>query len=324
MKMKVRKNRIYALFSSVYILLNGWNHAQVVDSLSKISSHSQQILLDSYVEESKVPLNRTVILHVELSWKGELNRYQIEPVNQPILTNLLLDGSGSENRLEPQENGTFKAVKAITYRFRPLEMGMAYIDGLLVKYREKGSDLEESLSSQRIMIEIIDPIPEAGEGKVKSIIYIVLLIIFFIIVSYFLVVYFRKRREAKNGITPVISPSEFYLNRMVQEVDPRGTNLNEMINRLSHIFREYLQEEFNFPVLELSTREVLEQVNRLEMEDADKSQLSRVLEKLDVVKFAGRGINPDEFIDIYGTIENFLLKRKQLFESAKDLQKEVK
>lgn len=322
--MKVRKIRIYALFSIVFLLLYGWNYAQVVDSLGNISYQSQQILLDSYVEESKVPLNRPVILHVELSWKGELNRYQIEPVNQPILTNLLLDGSGSENRLEPQDDGTLKAVKAITYRFRPLEMGMAYIDGLLVKYREKGSDHEESLSSQRIMIEIIDPVPESGKGKVKSIIYVVLLIIFFIIVFYFLVVYVRKRSKAKNGITPVISPAEFYLGRMVQNVDPRGTNLNEMINRLSRIFREYLQEEFNFPVLELSTKEILEQVNKLEIEDSDKSQLSRVLEKLDVVRFAGRGINPDEFIDIYGTIENFLLKRKQLFDSAKDLQKEVK
>lgn len=322
--MKIRKIGIYTLLSIVFILFNESSNAQVVDSLGNLGYQSQQILLDSYVEESKVPLNRPVILHVELSWKGELNRYQIEPVNQPILTNLLLDGSGSENRLEPQDDGTLKAVKGITYRFRPLEMGMAYIDGLLVKYREKGSDREESLSSQRIMIEIIDPVPESGKGKVKSIIYVVLLIIFFIIVFYFLVVYVRKRREAKNGIAPVISPAEFYLNRMVQNVDPRGTNLNEMINRLSRIFREYLQEEFNFPALELSTKEILEQVNKLEIEDSDKSQLSRVLEKLDVVRFAGRGINPDEFIDIYGTIENFLLKRKQLFDSAKDLQKEVK
>lgn len=298
--------------------------SQLNDSLKSNKPLPQQIQLRSFVEKSQVPLNRPVILHIELSWRGELSRYQIEPVSQPILTNLLLDGSGSENRLEPLEDGGFMAVKAITYRFRPLEMGMAYIDGIMIKYREGSTDLSESLSSQRIMIEIIDPIPEQGDNKVKSFLYIILLIIFFIIIFYFVMTFFRKRREAKKSPIPILSPAEIYLNRLVKEVDPRGTNLDEMIMKLSRIFREYLDQEFDLHAMELSTKEIVERFNDLELEDSERGDLQKVLEKLDVVKFTGKDVNPDDFTDIYGTIEKFLLKRKQIFEFIKDAEKEAK
>jgi len=306
-------------------LLIGWislSYSQLPDSLFTPSNH--QIQLRSYVEESRVPLNRLVILHLEISWPGKLNRFQIEPVSQPILTNLLLEGSGSENRLLTQPDGSLKAIKAITYQLRPLEMGMAYIDGVIIKYIDRELGDEENLSSQRVMVEITEPLPENQGKKLKAFIYIILFIIFFSILTYFILVYIRKKRLASKSLTPVISPAESYLNRLMHEVDPRGTNLDQMVQRLSKLFKEYLEQDFGISARELNTKEIQQALQQLPIEESDKSNLSVVFEKLDIIKFSRKSIDPNDFIHIYGAIENFLLKRKQIFDSSESMSKEVK
>jgi len=92
----------------ICVVLVGLSYSQSPSSIdtSKFNfSESQQIQLRTFVESSSVPQNRPVIFHVELSWVGNLGRYRIEPISQPILTNLILEGSGSENRLQPLEEG---------------------------------------------------------------------------------------------------------------------------------------------------------------------------------------------------------------------------
>jgi len=295
-------------------------HLLASDSLSMAAD--QQILLNTYVEKSQVPLNGNVILHIEVSWPGKLNRYQIKPVSQPILTNLLLEGSGSENRLLTLDDGSLRAVKAITYRFRPLEMGMAYIDGIVIRYSDRDAGDEENLSSQRIMIEILEPLAENKSNRFQAVIYIVLFIIFFGITTYFILKYFRKKKQVRQNGNSEISLAESYLNKLTQEVDPRGTNLQEMIIRLSRIFRDYLDQDLNIPAKELSTEEIFSSLKNIELEDVDIENLAAVFKKLDLIKFSGRAVDPAEFTYIYGAIENFLIKRKQQYDSEKASVKE--
>jgi chromosome segregation and condensation protein ScpB len=302
-------------FALIYAL-----HLSAADSLTTAETH--QIQLNAYVEQSKIPLNGTAILHIELSWPGKLSQYQIEPVSQPILTNFLLEGSGSENRLLTLEDGSLKAIKAVTYRLRPLEMGMAYIDGIIIKYINRESGDEESLSSQRIMIEILEPIPEGDGYRFQAVVYIILLGIFFGITAYFIFLYIRKKKLSQEVGTPQVSLAESYLNRLTKEVDPRGTNLEEMISRLSRIFREYLEQDFNIPARELSNQELIEKLKLKDIEDHDIKNLIQVFEKFDLIKFSGKSIDPNEFTHIYGTIENFLLKRKQQSDTVEASEKE--
>ena len=308
------------IFVFYFVVLIYIRQLSAADSLS--TSENQHIQLKAYVEQSKIPLNGTAILHIELSWPGKLNRYQIEPLSQPILTNFLLEGSGSENRLLTLEDGSLKAIKAITYRLRPLEMGMAYVDGIIVKYINRETGDEENLSSQRIMIEILEPLPEVGGQRFQAVVYIVLLGIFFGITAYFIFLYIRKKKLSQEEGVPEVSLAEFYLNRLTKEVDPRGTNLEEMIDRLSRIFREYLDRDFNIPARELSTQEIVENLKLKDLDDPDLTNLTQVFEKFDLIKFSGKSVDPNEFTNIYGTIENFLLKRKQQYDSVKASTKE--
>jgi len=201
---------------------------------------------------------------------------------------------------------------------------MAYIDGVIIKYMDRESGDEENLSSQRVMIEITEPLPENQGKKLKAFIYIILFIIFFSILTYFILVYIRKKRLASKSLTPVISPAESYLNRLMHEVDPRGTNLDQMVQRLSKLFKEYLEQDFGISARELNTKEIQQALQQLPIEESDKSNLSVVFEKLDIIKFSRKSIDPNDFIHIYGAIENFLLKRKQIFDSSQSDSKEVK
>jgi hypothetical protein len=144
------------------------------------------------------------------------------------------------------------------------------------------------------------------------------------VVAYFLFQFVKKRRMIREDGVPAVSLPETYLNRLAQEVDPRGTNLAEMIQRLSRIFKEYLENDFHIRIRELSTRELIARLNGLELEDTDKNNLSAVFEKLDQIKFARKDIDPAEFTNIYGTIEGFLLKRKQKLEMLQMTEKEEK
>lgn len=283
------------------------NTANTPDSLH---APSRQIELSTYVEKSRVPLNQPVIFHVHVSWIGELSDYKIDLVSQPILTNLLLEGSGAENRLEPLPNGKQRAIKSITYRFKPLEMGMAYIDGIVVKYTDAATGKADELKTQRIMIEVTEPVAESGGVHGKAIIYGVLLVLFFGVLLYAVVLYFRKKKQHQDATVPVVSIPEKFLTRLAQEVDPRGTNLAEMTQRLSRIFREYLDQDFGIPAREMSTSELLTELEKLGLEAADYAKLKDVLQRLDMIKFAGKNVDPAEFTGIYGAIENFLLKRK--------------
>jgi hypothetical protein len=73
----------------------------------------------------------------------------------------------------------------------------------------------------------------------------------------------------------------------------------------------------------LSSEEIIDKLENLNIDEIEKADLKSVFKKLDVIKFAGKKVNPDDFTSIYGTIEKFLLKRKQIFESSQEIEKEV-
>jgi hypothetical protein len=315
--------------SKIWILLlvfNGLLNAQIIDTTSTDTSTASSgdqvtIQLNTFVESSEVPLNRKVKYHVELSWIGDLSRVRIKPVEQPILTNLLLEGSGSSNKLEPLSDGGFRAVKTITYQFKPVEMGMAYVEGIIIKYEDTVTGAQDELQAQRIMIEIIDSIAEGSGGGVKAIIYIVLLIIFFGACAYFMARYINKRKMNAEAPPQDICLAQEYLTRISQDVDPKSTNLSEMTSRLSIIFREYLSRDFHLAAREASSQEIIEQLEIKQFDETDLTTMKELFEKFDLIKFAREPVDPAEFSNIYGTIEAFLLKQIQNWQAQQELNK---
>ncbi len=286
------------------------------DSTSSTPVPSSQIELKTYVESSRVPLNRPVIFHVELSWIGDMSRYDIEPIPLPVLTNLTMEGSGSAYRLDPLKENSYRSVKSFTYQFRPLSLGMAYIDGLTIKYTDSQTGKTDALYSQRMMIEIVDPLPENSSGVTRSLIYLALLTIFSLTIFYFVIRYIQKRRAKKKlPVLPRVSPAAEYLKQLSQEIDPKGTNLNEMTNRLLKLFREFLQKEFSLSPGAAAGKEVCNYLAEKGLTDETLQPIRKMFEEAEVVIFGGREIQPDDFSRFYTIVENFLENRKDVWEA---------
>jgi hypothetical protein len=292
------------------------------DTLKVAEHQPSTIELKTYLVKNQVPLNRSVEFHMELSWIGDMSRYQIIRIPQPVLTNLVMEGSGSANRLEELGEGMYRSTKSITYKFSPVTMGMAYVDGLEVKYRDQKTGEIDVLYSQRVSVEIIEPLPDDSGSGFQAFIYIVLLVIFFGAVFYFLVLFFRRRKQAREVSEVENSLAEQYLKKLSHDVDPKGTNLKEMTVQLSKLFREYLSKEYNIPTREASTKELVHYLQTAGIEEAELKRLNDLFEKLDLVKFAGSELDPAEFSNMYGMVENFLYECKKTWDAEKAQTKE--
>lgn len=286
------------------------------DSLSAVHPKDTIIEFKTYLESSQVPLNGMVIFYIELSWIDDMSRFHIAPIPTPHLTNLTMEGSGSSYKLSPLPNGAYKSVKTFTYQFRPLGMGMAYIDGLEIKYTDTVTGKSDILYSNRMMIKITEPLPENSTGMALSIIYLVLLTIFALTIIYFGIKYVQKRKGAQKRSQQSVMPiAEQYLKQLSQEIDPKGANLNEMTNRLSKIFREFLSVEFHLPAGVVAGKEICEQLAAEGVAEGDIKRLNELFEQMDMIKFGGEEITPNEFSHIYTIVEDFLVQRKQVWEA---------
>ena len=137
-------------------------------SQSADDTGQSEIQLRTYIEQENIPLNREVIFHIELSWPGDLSRYKISEIVEPTVTNLTTRGSGSSNKVRTDGDGKLKSIKEITFYFRPLEMGMAYIDGVIINYQDTATQKDESLISSRIGVKIIEPLPEPSQNTADA------------------------------------------------------------------------------------------------------------------------------------------------------------
>jgi len=262
------------------------------------------IILRTYVESEEVPLNREVVYHVELRWKGDLNRYQINKLSEPQLNNLILRGSGSSNR----DAGSM-AIKQFTFYLRPLEIGMAYIDAARITYTDTENNTEGNLLSSRIGVKIIEPLPEPGDSRLSSTIIIIFISIIVLTVILFFIYRYQTRKKAeqerqRQERTETIE--EKYLRLLKDTVHLKKENIKDSMDDLSHITVGYLGERFNLPSGNLTTRDLIEILKDRELGPGQLERLAEFLDRADLVKFAGEPVTESEFHRYYDTIEVIL------------------
>ena len=61
------------------------------------------------IDNKKVPQNKTATLTIEVSWEGDLDRFEIARVENPVLTNLEIVGNASSNWVG-EVDGTKKVI----------------------------------------------------------------------------------------------------------------------------------------------------------------------------------------------------------------------
>ncbi len=275
-------------------------------------SSSAQITLRTYLEQDDVALNREVVYQVELSWEGDLQRYHILRVSEPALTNLKLRGSGSSNRFYVDENGLPRSVKKISYYFTPLDMGMAYIDGINVQYEDKNTQESQSLSAQRLGVKIVEPVDEPGlDADTGTVLIITLAILFLFVLAYFLAKYFRLRKQEQENILPQKTLEEHFLEELSTQQKAENGEAQQMFEKTTHLLKKYFSEKYQLPqnVQLVEVRPHLEQAG---IDSAALDKLDEMYQRSELSKFAGEKISESEFHLFLDTAEMILNKINDL------------
>ncbi len=282
------------------------------------STSSVQIELKTYLESNTVPKNREVVYHVELSWKGDLDRFHILKVNEPSVSNLQIRGSGSSNKFFIDNDGNPLSIKKITYYFLPKELGMAYIDGLVIRYEDTVRGEIETLTAQRLQVSITDPVAENGSAaSIGVIIFWVLLVLFLSTIAFFVYRYFQRRdTNAQSEEVIEITPEDENLEKLRLIHENKNLRYSEKVQAMSRLLNHYFSEKFAIEG-QVEFKDVEEKLKALSIDEPLLNKIREFMEQALLTKFAAKDVSEADYQLFYDTLENVFGQIKE-FESKKE------
>jgi len=298
------------LLAFSFLLLARIATAQVDTTAASGSNAFAEVKADVRLNVREVPRNRTVKLSIDISWEGDLDRFEIETVEAPELKNLEVVGNSSANRVG-QENGKTRAVKSYEFVLRPQVLGMAYVDGSVIKYRDTLTDKSHRLVTNRLELKVTDPIVKRDT---KQMLVIGLLGAIFLGLSALAWIILQKRRENEAKRLRVQEASlpleETYLADLKTNVDLNGGDLSENFSRLSRLCRRYLSEKYEIAAMGLATKEIARELEVLALAKNTIDATTEVLDVCDVAKFSGQ-VEKSKLERAYTLVEEILVNGKQ-------------
>jgi hypothetical protein len=263
-------------------------------------------------------------LFVTLSWIGDPDRYSIVDFDNPALTNFDIVGTATVNRSEVIDNQTH-VYKEYVYTLKPRELGMSYVEGVIVKCRDTVLNREENLVSQRISVETVDPLADPKEATPIWQYAVAALVLLALTGSVLL--WFRRRRRAaeETEITQGPPVEEAYLQNLGSDIDLEHPNLNDDFATLSRLLRRYLTEQFQIRALEGTTEDLVLELGEIDLEDHQVASIRELLTRCDEIKFSGMDGTREELNRFYTLFEGLLqssLRKRETVESAGEQESE--
>jgi hypothetical protein len=259
------------------------------------------------VDRNEVPLNGMVVFNTTVEWDGKLDRYEVEPLDAPVTTNLAPVSNASKNWVGEQDD-VKRSVKVYEFTYVPVEQGMAYIDGPIVEYRDKDEGGSYRLTTGRVSVKVVEAVDESAM-KVRVMLgagilgFLVLGSIGFILIR-------QKRLREKSKVDVQFTPIEdTYLTQIRNDIDVKSDKLVDAFSQLSKLMRKYIAERYHMP-LELATNEVKKELQKDEQASQTTSLIIEILETADLAKFSGGQIERHTFDRAYTLAEEVLEKNK--------------
>ncbi|NIR47836.1 protein BatD [candidate division KSB1 bacterium] len=303
--------RFYISCFLILISLN-FSFSQDRDSIT-VSTDDQlgAIKVEAQVDRKQVPQNRTVTYTIKVAWSGNLDRYDIVNVESPVLKNLVIVSTASSNWVG-EIDGVKQAVKTYEYTLQPQSLGMGYIDALFVEYRDNEFDEKHSLVTNRLEVEVVDPILK----KDNSFWFIGGGIVAFLVLVSLGGVRFMKRKRAKEAELRAkelaMIPIEVnYLSDLKEEVELKKPNMVESFSKLSKLLRRYFSDRYRIAAMGMSTQEISQQLRQLSVSERIIEQAEEVLKSCDVAKFSGGNVGGETLTRAYTLVEDIFNRNKK-------------
>jgi len=267
----------------------------------------EEVDLSVEIEKPEVALNHTVQLIVKIEWKGEPAKYEIEKFDNPPLSNLQAVGSSSSSISEVRDGITYSS-KVFRYTLDPIELGMGYIEPVIIKYKERETGETGRLFTNRVEVKVIPPVEEDNNIPVVGI--IVILIVFAVFLTS-IKIYNRKKRKKEEKKKVLIPVEEKYLTKLKEFKPDVNLDLRKALSEITICFRRYLGEKYLIETGGKSAGEIAELISDKIEDNILLEKIENILEESDVYKFSGQSIEIDKYEKIYGAVESIIEKGKQ-------------
>jgi hypothetical protein len=266
------------------------------------------IELSAQAEPNHVPLNGSVKLRVQVMWQGDLDRIEIEEIEEPLLSHLEITGSASANHIAGGAQG--KAIKEIIYFLKPLTLGMAYIEPVGLKYQDTLTGESHFLRTERVGIEVL---PAVQEKQASGFLFWPIAALALILGAGIIFYLRRSRRPAEPQVQAVIL-EEAFLDRLRAD-DLSKQNPEPAFTHLIKMFRQYLAQKYNIPAMEATTDKWIVSLKQAAGDESLASSCEQLFREADVLKFSGEKISRAVLEEAYSTFEQVL--RSQLNEALR-------
>ena len=310
---------------TIGLVLLGLTNALLAQDTRNDDSLPQEtgIKLSAFVEQNNVPLNRAATLVIRLEWFGDLDRYQTHPFDNPIVQNFEIVGSASSNKVA-YVDGRKTAVHDYQFTLKPTTLGMGYIEGVILKYTDLNSDEDFSLSTNRIEVKVVDPLPEPGSKSWILWLFGIIFLASGIVVSFFIIRNKRAENQRRKEVeaAAAIPVEEIFLENLKKSIKLNNTDLDvaQGFSILSRLVRRFLKEKFNVGGLEATSESILAELDTMNADDRFINETHEILTTADRIKFSGGSGEKSELERSFTLFEAHLQKslRGELFESIDD------
>ncbi len=282
----------------------------LIFSTLSFSQHSE-IRLNAFLQETEVPQNRLGQLVVQVQWSGDPDRYEVHRLENPVLQNFEIQGSGSANRVATV-NGVQTAIREYTFSLKPEAIGMGYVEPMIITYTDKVAEADYRLTTNRLQVRVIDPIPEKGSPTwlFGLIGFVLLVVVIFFIVKGMASKKAQKEKAAQEKAEVSVAIEERYLQELKASVDLNEPTLDgaKVFSQLSKMLRRFLRDRFNAPGLEATTSEVTQFLYDERFDDRIVNEIKEILSNADIIKFSGKPVDRPDVERTYTLIESIFQK----------------
>lgn len=130
----------------------------------------------------------------------------------------------------------------------------------------------------------------------------------------YLIIYLKKHKKTKDVVVeekkkptiPAIITARAKLAEMKDNEVWNTPQTKDYYTDLTDIAREYLEGQFEIDAIEMTTDEIMEAVNRLDLNNLTKSKLQNTLTTADLVKFAKANPSAEQNKQSFSDINNFV------------------
>ncbi len=128
----------------------------------------------------------------------------------------------------------------------------------------------------------------------------------------------RKRPEAVFPAAPPIPPDAEAYTALDTLAADKGLDPKQFYFRLSAVLRRYMERRFDFPAAEMTTEELLPQVDQITLDAALALELKAFCRQTDPIKFAGATARQDRLAQDLAFSRNFVRQTTDAQEDSKN------